>query len=83
MKKKKLNLRDIKPISEKEHSHGDGHNHSSSESVSSFKTYISAIFSFVLLITGIALDYFDVSFLKDGYVLFGMWSHIFPLDFLY
>jgi Cd2+/Zn2+-exporting ATPase len=65
MKKKKLNLRDIKPISEKEHSHGDGHNHSSSESVSNFKTYIPAIFSFVLLIIGIALDYFDASFFKD------------------
>lgn len=64
MKKKKLNLRDIKPNSEKEHSHNDGHNHSGSESVSSFKTYIPAIFSFVLLITGIALDYFDVSFFK-------------------
>ncbi len=65
MKKKKLNLRDIKPISEKEHSHGDGHNHSSSESVSNFKTYIPAIFSFVLLIIDIALDYFDASFFKD------------------
>ncbi|OAB81569.1 cadmium/zinc/cobalt-transporting ATPase [Cochleicola gelatinilyticus] len=49
------------------HSHDDGHNHSSPESVSNFKTYIPAIFSFVLLIVGIAIDYFEVlPFFKNG-----------------
>ena len=61
MKKKKLNLRDIEIDKHAgEHSHDDGHNHSSPESVSNFKTYIPAIFSFVLLIIGITVDYFDV-----------------------
>lgn len=59
MKKKKLNLRDIKPNSEKEHSHDDGHNHSSSESTSSLSTYLPSIFSLVMLIAGITIDYFD------------------------
>tara|TARA_R110000868_G_scaffold153120_3_gene378470 strand:+ start:17626 stop:19602 length:1977 start_codon:yes stop_codon:yes gene_type:complete len=59
MKKKKLNLRDLKPNSEKEHNRTNGHNHSGSESTSSFRTYLPAIFSFVMLIAGIAFDYFD------------------------
>lgn len=63
MKKKKLNLRDIKPNSEKEHSPDDGHNHSGNSS--NFKVYIPAIASFSMLIIGIALDYFDVAFFKD------------------
>mgnify|MGYP003113547017 CR=1 FL=1 len=66
MKKKKVNLRDIEP---KEHSgerrHDDGHNHSSPEELSSFKTYLPAIFSFLMLIIGLALDYFDIEFFKD------------------
>ena len=66
MKKKKINLRDInKKKHSDEHSHDDGHNHSSPESVSKFKTYVPAIFSFIMLISGIALDYFDISFFKD------------------
>lgn len=56
MKKKKVNLRDLKPNSEEEHSHDDGHDHGDG---SSFKTYIPAIISFVMLIVGIAVDYFD------------------------
>ena len=60
MKKKKLNLRDIKPNPEKEHSQNDGHNHSGSESVGKFNTYLPAIFSFVMLMIGIAIDYFDM-----------------------
>jgi len=63
MKKKKVNLRDLKPDSE-EHTHDDGHNHDHSDS-SSFGTYIPAIISFTMLIIGIGLDYFDVSFFKD------------------
>jgi len=64
MKKKKVNLRDLKPNSEEQHSHDDGHNHDHGDS-SSFKTYIPAIISFTMLIIGIGLDYFDVSFFQD------------------
>jgi Cd2+/Zn2+-exporting ATPase len=63
MKKKKLNLRDIKPNSEKEHSHDDGHNHSGNSS--KLKAYIPAIISFTMLMIGIGLDYFDVAFFKN------------------
>ncbi|MDO6761645.1 heavy metal translocating P-type ATPase [Tamlana sp. 2_MG-2023] len=63
MKKKKLNLRNIKPNTEKVHSHDDGHDHSGQPN--SFKAYISAIISFSMLIIGIAFDYFDVGFFKD------------------
>jgi Cd2+/Zn2+-exporting ATPase len=64
MKKKKLNLRDIKPNSEKEHSHNDGNNHSGQPN--NFKVYIPAIISFSMLIIGIVLDYFDITFFKNG-----------------
>lgn len=66
--KKKVNLKDIDTNTHSGvHSHDDGHNHSSPESVSNFKTYIPAIFSFVLLIVGIAIDYFEVlPFFKNG-----------------
>lgn len=63
MKKKKINLRDLKPDSEAEHSHDDGHNHSGNSS--KIKAYIPAIISFTMLIIGIGLDYFDVTFFKD------------------
>ncbi len=63
MKKKKLNLKDIKPNSEKEHSHDDGHDHSGQTNI--FKAYIPAIISFTMLIIGIALDYFNVAFFND------------------
>lgn len=65
MKKKKLNLRDLNKTSSDTHTHDDGHNHSDPESVGKFKTYLPAIFSFVMLIIGIAMDYFDVAFFKD------------------
>tara|TARA_R110002049_G_scaffold239599_1_gene412942 strand:+ start:13223 stop:15154 length:1932 start_codon:yes stop_codon:yes gene_type:complete len=57
MEKKKVNLRDLKPDSEKQHSHGKASNN--------FKAYIPAIISFVMLIIGIALDYVDTSFFRD------------------
>ncbi|WP_373942695.1 heavy metal translocating P-type ATPase [Polaribacter sejongensis] len=63
MKKKQLNLRDIKPSSEKEHHDDDGHNHDGDPG--GFKAYIPAIVSFTMLMTGIAFDYFDISFFKD------------------
>lgn len=56
MKKRKVNLRDLKPNREEKHSHDDGHDHGDG---SAFKTYIPAIISFVMLIVGIAVDYFD------------------------
>ena len=45
----------------------DGHNHShnhSHDTKSSWKVYVPAIVSFVLLISGIALDYFDIAFFQ-------------------
>jgi len=63
MKKKKVNLRDLKPHSDNEHSHNDGHNHGSEPN--NFKAYIPAIASFIMLIVGITLDYFDITFFKD------------------
>ncbi|MFC0604917.1 heavy metal translocating P-type ATPase [Winogradskyella pulchriflava] len=63
MKKKKVNLRDLKPNSEEQHSNDDGHNHSGNSS--NIKAYVPAIISFSMLIIGIGLDYFDVAFFKD------------------
>jgi len=65
MKKKKVNLRDLKPESEEEHNHDDGHDHGDG---SAFKTYIPAIISFVMLILGIVVDYFDLILQFEGYV---------------
>ncbi len=60
MKKKKINLRDLNTDEHKgEHSHDDGHNHSSPEEASNFRTYLPAIFSLVMLLTGMAVDYFE------------------------
>ncbi|WP_209403673.1 heavy metal translocating P-type ATPase [Pseudozobellia sp. WGM2] len=69
MKKKKVNLRDLDPKEHQgEHSHDDGHNHSSPEAASNFRTYLPAIFSFVMLIAGIAVDYFDAVPFFKGWV---------------
>ncbi|SDS99896.1 Cd2+/Zn2+-exporting ATPase [Maribacter dokdonensis] len=65
MKKKKVNLRDLKPNSEEQHSHDDGHDHGDG---SAFKTYIPAIISFVMLIIGIAVDYFDAIPQFEGWI---------------
>ena len=67
MKKKKVNLRDIDTQEHSgEHDHDDGHNHGSLESTSNFKTYLPAILSFVMLMVGIAIDYYDaLPFFKD------------------
>ena len=59
MKKKKLNLRDLKDTSIE--------NKVSAQL--SIKEYIPSIFSFVLLIVGIAVDYFDA---------FPFFNRIFP-----
>ncbi|MGB1269953.1 MAG: heavy metal translocating P-type ATPase [Flavobacteriaceae bacterium] len=63
MKKKKINLRDLKSDSELQHSHNDEHIHTGN--LSQIKAYIPAIISFLMLIIGIGLDYFDVTFFKD------------------
>ncbi len=69
MKKKKVNLRDIDPKEHQgEHSHDDGHNHSSPEELSNFRTYLPAIFSFMMLIVGIAIDYFDAFPFFKGWI---------------
>ncbi|WP_417855538.1 heavy metal translocating P-type ATPase [Xanthomarina gelatinilytica] len=63
MKKKKINLQDLKANSKNEHSQDDGHNHG--DEPNNFKAYIPAIISFTMLIIGIGLDYFDVTFFND------------------
>lgn len=69
MNKKKINLRDIDTKKHSgEHSHEDGHNHSSPEEISNFRTYLPAIFSFVMLIAGIAVDYFDAFPFFKGWI---------------
>jgi len=66
MKKKKLKLRDLDTKEHSgEHSHDDGHSHANPEDLFNIKTYLPAIFSFLMLIIGIGFDYFDVSFFKD------------------
>ena len=51
---------------EPEHTFNDGHNHEGG--ALDFKTYIPAIFSFILLVVGICLNYFEISFFT-GWVL--------------
>jgi Zn2+/Cd2+-exporting ATPase len=82
MKKKKINLRDLKPGSEGQHSHDDGHNHSSPKKVSNIETYLPAIFSFVMLIVGITVDYFEVFPHFSGWIRI-LWYVIayFPVGF--
>ena len=63
MKKKKVNLRDLTPDSGVQLNNEDGHNHSISSN--NLKIYFPAIISFSMLIIGIVLDYFNVSFFKD------------------
>lgn len=67
MKKKKLKLRDIKSNSDANHNVDDGHNHNNSNNnkTNNIKVYIPAIISFSMLVLGIVLDYFDVTFFKD------------------
>ncbi|MBL0024606.1 MAG: cadmium-translocating P-type ATPase [Saprospiraceae bacterium] len=50
-----------------EHSENDGHDHSHDQSNTNnhWKEYYPAIVSFVLLITGLSFDYFDVAFFKN------------------
>jgi len=70
MKNKKVNLRDIDTQKHSgEYSHGT--------EKTNFKTYLPAIFSFVMLIIGLALDYFDISTaLNTGSTFFKDWIRI-------
>ena len=80
MIKKKSNLRDINTQKHSgEHSHDDGHHHDGEEI--NFKSYLPAMISFVMLIAGIALNYFEVAFFK-GWVSI-VWYAIayFPVGF--
>jgi Cd2+/Zn2+-exporting ATPase len=63
MKKRKVNLRDLKTT---EHSNGHNHDHAGNTSV--IKTYLPAIFSFIMLMIGIALDYFETYSFFDGWI---------------
>ncbi len=68
MEKKKINLRDLKPDSDNGHSHDDGHNHENPNNVSNLRTYLPAIFSLVMLLVGIAIDYFKAFPYFSGWV---------------
>ncbi|ALM07990.1 metal ABC transporter ATPase [Sediminicola sp. YIK13] len=68
MSKRKLHLKDVKPNAEKELSRADGHNLSGQSN--NFKAYLAAILSFLMLIIGIALDYYEVVFFKDWLRIF-------------
>jgi|TARA_R110000823_G_scaffold185666_1_gene318098 Cd2+/Zn2+-exporting ATPase len=58
MKKKKVNLRDIDvEMHSGKHSHEEGPKNNNKKI--NFRTYLPAIFSFVMLIAGIAFDYFE------------------------
>ena len=49
----------------KGHDHDHDHDHDHGAHGGGFKTYIPGIFSFVMLVSGIALDYFEVDFFQD------------------
>lgn len=69
MKKKNVKLRDLGSKERQgENGHESGHNHGGPEGVSKFKTYLPAIFSFVMLIIGIAVDYFDAFPFFKGWI---------------
>ena len=69
MIKQKRNLRDLDPKEHQgEHSDSDGHNHSNPENLGKFRTYLPAIFSFVMLIAGIAFDYFETFPYFSGWI---------------
>ncbi len=63
MKKRKVNLRDLKTTE-----HSDGHNHENAGNTSNLKTYLPAIFSFVMLMVGIAIDFFGTFSFFDGWI---------------
>lgn len=69
MKKKKVSLRDLDPKKHQgQHKHDYVHNHGSPEEASNFKIYLPAIFSFMMLITAIVIDYLDAFHFFKGWV---------------
>jgi len=69
MKKKKINLRDLNPKKNQgEHSQDGGHNNNSTEVIFDFRTYLPSIFSLLMLIAGIAIDYFDAFPYFSGWI---------------
>ena len=62
--KRKVNLRDIDTQKHSgAHTHDDGHTHGTE--IPNLKTYLPAIFSFIMLIIGIGLDYYEVAYFKE------------------
>ncbi|MCB9261175.1 MAG: cadmium-translocating P-type ATPase [Flavobacteriales bacterium] len=64
----KIDAKTPPPLLNTAHSIDDGHDHSHDHSQGSdsiWKEYLPAIISFALLISGIAMDYFDVAFFND------------------
>lgn len=62
MKKEKIKLSDL---TAEEGCCGNDQNKATESTTSKFKIYIPAIISFVMLILGIAMDFFETSFFKD------------------
>lgn len=65
----KIDAKTPPPLLKAEHREDEGHDyshdHSHSHSLDGWKAYLPAIISFVLLIAGIILDYFDVALFKE------------------
>ena len=69
MKKKKVNLRDLKTTQHSDgHSHDDGHNHDHPVNTSDIKTYLPAICSFIMLMVGITMDYSETPIFFKGWI---------------
>lgn len=69
MKKRKVKLRDIDTQEHSEqHNQDDGHSHGSIEQRSKLNTYLPAIFSFVMVIIGIVIDYYEAFSFFDGWI---------------
>ncbi len=67
MKKIKVNLRDLRTAEQARwQSKDDSHDHVTSKM--DINTYLPSIFSFVMLMAGIAFDYFEVSLFFTGWV---------------
>ena len=81
----KIDTKTPPPLLNTAHSIDDGHDHSHDHSHShsheGWKEYLPALISFVLLISGIAMDYLDVTFFKDWIRLFWYVVAYIPVGF--
>ncbi|WP_299325472.1 heavy metal translocating P-type ATPase [uncultured Maribacter sp.] len=69
MKKKKIDLQPFTaPQSSCGHCCGDEHTHEAPQHTSNFKIYLPAIISFIMLVIGMMLDYFNALPFFKGYV---------------